>query len=46
MFVFGTVSICISYNTGKSACVITNIYHFRHSEKLPKPEGKLPNSGF
>ena len=45
----------ISYNTGKSAlpdiyarcpsaCVITNRYHFRHSEKSPKPEGKLLNS--
>ena len=26
------------------ACVITNIYHLRHSEKLPKPKEKLLNS--
>ena len=35
---------CVYIRQSTSACVITNIYHLRHSEKLPKPGGKLPNS--
>ena len=34
---------CVYIRQSTSACVITNIYHFRHSEKSPKPEGELLN---
>ena len=34
---------CIYIRQSTSACVITNIYHFKRSEKLSKPEGKLLN---
>ena len=30
---------CIYIKPSMSASVITNIYNFKHSEKLPKPEG-------
>ena len=35
---------CVYIRQSTSACVITNIYHFKHSEKLPTPEAKLLNS--